>query len=137
MPTRLATTARNAGAAAMTALVDAGAGPGTIQVRTGAQPATPNTAPTGTLLLTFTLDDPAFGAPATGVQTLNGVPRSAVGVAAGDAGWFRALDSDGNAVFDGTVGITGSGAQLELNTVAVSVDLDVEITGGTFTMPVG
>ena len=137
MATRLATSARNAACDAIVDLLDAGAGAATIQVRTGAQPANPNAAATGTLLVTFTLADPAFGAAAAGVATLQGTPRAAVGVAAGTAGWFRALDSNGNAVFDGSVGATGSGEQLELNTTTVSVDLDMEITGGTFTMPVG
>lgn len=137
MATRLSTSARNASADAAVDLLDAGAGAGEIEVRTGAQPATPNTAPTGTLLLTFTLNDPAFGAAAAGVATLQGVPLAAVGAAAGDAGWFRAMDSNGNAVFDGSVTATGGGGQLELSTVAVSVGLDVEITAGTYTVPVG
>lgn len=38
---------------------------GTIEVRTGAQPATPATAATGTLLATLTFADPAFGAATT------------------------------------------------------------------------
>lgn len=44
MATRIATSARNAAADAVVDLLDAGAGAGHIEIRTGAQPATPNTA---------------------------------------------------------------------------------------------
>lgn len=137
MATRLSTTARNASANGVVDLLDAGAAAGEIEVRVGAQPATPQDAATGALLVTFTLADPAFGNAAVGVATLQGLPIAAVGVAAGNAGWFRAMDSDGNAVFDGSVTATGGGGQLELNTIAISNGLDVEITGGTYTQPMG
>jgi hypothetical protein len=132
--TRISTAARNAAANAIAALADAGAGAGTIQVRTGAQPATPDDPATGTLLATFTLADPAFGAAVAGVATLDATPPlSATGVADGTAGWFRMLDSTGAAVLDGTVGVAGQ--QLNLNTTTISTSVAVEITSGTLTMP--
>lgn len=137
MPLRIATTARNAACDAVVDLLDAGAGAGTIDVRTGAQPTTPNDAASGTLLATFTLADPAFGGAATGVATLQGIPRSTTGLAAGTAGYFRAMDSTGAAVMDGSVTATGGGGQLELNTTTVSVGVSLSITSGTITMPVG
>lgn len=139
MGLRLATTARNNMAIVIRDLLDAHASlPGKIQVRTGPQPATPNTAATGTLLATFTLADPSFGSPATGVLTLDADPvLIATGVAAGDAGWFRGLDGADNPVIDGTVSATGGGGTLELSTVTVSIGLEIQITGGTITMPVG
>jgi hypothetical protein len=137
MGTRLATATRNAACDAMVDLVDAGAGAGTVKVYTGSQPANPNTAASGTLLATFTLADPAYGAAATGTATLSGTPISTTGVAAGDAGWFRVADSAGNAVFDGVVTVTGGGGQLELNTVTISNGVTVTITSGSFTMPLG
>lgn len=136
MGLRLATSARNAMAQVIRDLLDAGTA-GKIEVYTGSQPTNPNTAPSGTLLATFTLADPSFGPASTGVITLQGVPLSASGVAAGIAGWFRASDSASNAVIDGTVTATGGGGTLELNTTTVSVGLSVQITGGTLTMPVG
>ena len=136
MATRLATATQNAAAAAMMALVDAGPGPGTVQVRTGAQPASANDPATGTLLATFTLSDPAFTGPVAGVMTLDATPvLSTLGVANGTAGWFRMLDSTGATVFDGAVGT--SGQQLNLNTTSITTGLTVEITSGTFTMPAG
>jgi hypothetical protein len=133
--TRIATTARNAACDALVDLVDAGSGAGTIDIRTGSQPATPETTATGTLLATFTLADPAFGSASTGVATLASTPRTTTGLAAGDAGWFRMKDSAGNAVLDGSVTATGGGGQITVNTVTVSVDLDLELTSGTVTLP--
>lgn len=132
----LSTSARNAACDAIVDLLDAGAGAGTIQIRSGTRPANPNTTATGTLLATVTLIDPAFGAASTGVATLTD-PASVTGVAAGTASWFRALDSNSNAVMDGDVTATGGGGDLQLNTTTISVGLTVDITGGTVTMPIG
>lgn len=137
MATRLPTTARNAAAAAVAALADAGSGAGTLQIRTGAQPASAQNAASGTLLATVTLADPAFTGPATGVMTLAGVPLSTTGVADGIAGWFRLLDSNAATVMDGAVTATGGGGELELNTTTISTGVTVEVTSGTITMPAG
>lgn len=134
MTLRLAAGSRSAAADAVTGRLNAGSGPGTIKVYTGSQPATPATSPTGTLLATFTLNDPAFAAAATGVGALSVSPGlTATGVADGTAGWFRAADSDGNAVLDGAVGT--SGAELNLSTTTVSIGLSVSITSGSYTQP--
>ena len=94
MALRLAAATRSVKADAAVDRLDAGSGPGTIKVYTGTQPATPATSPSGTLLATFTLNDPAYGAAAAGVATLDVDPAlTTTGVAAGDAGWFRAADS--------------------------------------------
>lgn len=137
MALRITTAARNAAADAVVDLLDAGAGPATIEIRSGSQPASANDAATGTLLATFTLGDPAFGAAASGAATLAGVPRTTTGAAAGTAGWFRAKDSTGATVFDGSVTATGGGGELQLNTTTISVGVNVEITSGTITMPAG
>lgn len=137
MATRIPNAVRSAACDAVVDRLDLGAAAATIQVRTGSQPASANDAATGTILATFTLADPAFGAASNGVATLAGTPRSTTGAADGTAGWFRALDSDGNTVVDGSVGATGSGAQLELNTTTISTGANVSITAGTVTMPGG
>lgn len=136
MATRLPTATQNAMCDAAVDRLDAGSGAGTIDVRTGSQPASANDAATGTLLATFTLNDPAFGAASTGVATIDSDPTlTTTGLAAGTAGWFRAKDSDGNTALDGEVTATGNGGQITMNTTTVSVGLDLEITGGTVTMP--
>lgn len=136
MATRLPTAARNAATNSVTALADADVGAGSIQIRTGAQPANANDAASGTLLATVTLADPAFGASVVGVATLDTTPvLTTTGVAAGTAGWFRMLDNSGDTVLDGSVTVTGGGGELELNTTTISIGLTVEITAGTLTTP--
>jgi hypothetical protein len=133
--TRLAAAARNAAADAIADLADAGSGAATIKVYSGSQVATGDTAESGTLLVTFTLADPAFGAASSGVCTLASTPRSATGAADGTAGWFRLEDSDGANILDGSVTATGGGGQLELNTTTISTGVSVSLTSGTITMP--
>jgi len=135
MALRLPTAARDAACNAAVNLLDAGAGAGTIDVRSGSQPASANDAATGTLLATFTLADPAFGASSAGVKTLASPPRATTGIATGTAGWFRAKDSTGATVMDGAVAT--SGAELNLNTTAITASGAVEITSGTVTMGAG
>lgn len=133
---RLSTTARNAAADAVVDLLDAGAGAGTIQIRSGSMPATPQTAASGTLLATVTLSDPAAGAASSGAATITD-PTSTTGVAAGTAGWARFLDSNGNAVMDTDVTATSGGGGLELSTTSISVGVTVDLAAITFTQPQG
>lgn len=136
MATRIPTTVRDAVTNLVTARFDAGAAAATIEVRTGAQPASANDAATGTLLVTWTLADPSWGASATGAAALDATPViTALGVAAGTAGWFRALDSNGNTVLDGSAGAVGSGAQLELDNPVIAIGQTVNLTAGTLTTP--
>jgi len=116
--------------------LDAGAGAGTIQIRSGTRPADPATTATGTLLATVTCIDPAFGAASSGAATLAD-PTSVTAVATGTATWFRALDSTGAACFDGSVTATGGGGDLTLGTVSITSGLAVDLTGGTITVPQG
>jgi hypothetical protein len=131
---RLATSARNAAVKAVTDLIDAGSGPGTIKIYTGSQPATPATAPSGTLLATVVLGDPVFSAPSTGVSA--GADPAAVNAAAsGNAGWCRVADSDGNTVLDGDVTATGGGGFMTLSSIALTSGAPVDITSLQLTMP--
>lgn len=138
---RINTAARNASVAAVAALVDGGSGAGRLRIYSGSQPATPATAPSGTLLLEVTLNDPAFGAPATGVVTADVDPALAgTGAAAGTAGYFRIVDSTeaagtGLGIVDGTVTASGGGGECQLSTTTISVGLAVSITSMTLTAP--
>jgi hypothetical protein len=115
------------------ARIDGGAGPGTIELRTGAKPATPNDAATGTLLATFTLTDPA-GTVTGPTLTFDFDPDiEAVAGNAGDPGWARVKDSTGAAVLDGTAGT--SGADFTTNVSSVVVDQTVRLLTGTVTAP--
>jgi hypothetical protein len=138
---RINTAARNAAADAVANLINGGTGAGVLRIYTGSQPATPATAPSGTLLAEFTLSDPAFAAASGGSAALDVTPAlTDDGLAAGTAGWFRILDSteaagSGLGVIDGSVTATGGGGDLTLNTTTISVGVSVEITSGSITMP--
>lgn len=141
MAVRINTAARNALANAVATLVDAGSGAGRLRVYTGAQPAGPGTAASGTLLLEINLNDPSFGAAASGVITAAQSPAlSGTCVGTGTAGWFRLLDSTeagstGLGVLDGSVSATGGGGDMQLSTTALSTGLAVSVTSLTVTMP--
>lgn len=137
MVTRISNAARSAAADGVVDLLDAGAGPGTIQIRTGAQPATVATAATGTLLGTLTLTKPAFGSAVNGVATAVTITGDTSADATGTAGWFRALDSNGNAIIDGSITATGGGGDLILDNVSVIAGGTINITSWTVTQPAG
>lgn len=128
---------RSAAANAVIDSVDGGAAAGKIRIYTASKPAGPDTAIGAQILLAeFTLADPAWAAAVNGVKDLDAAPVLATtGLAAGTAVWFRALDSNNVACYDGTVGT--SGVELNLNTTTISAGVDVEITSGTATMPAG
>jgi hypothetical protein len=124
----LADAAAKAAADAVCALCNGG----TIQIRTGSQPANANAAATGTLLVTLTFAATAFGAAsASGVATANAI-GSANAVAGGTATWMRAFKSDGTtAVWDGSVGT--SAADLVLSSVAIVSGGNVAVSSLTYT----
>lgn len=106
---------------------------GTIKIYTGTQPATADTAASGTLLATFTLGSPGFGAASGGVITLSGTPLTVAASNTGTAGWFRMATSGGSSILDGSVGTSGN--QINLNTTSITSGVNVTITSGTITMP--
>jgi len=127
---KVAINTRNVELNALAALANSG----TIAIRTGTQPATPETAVTGTLLATLTMNATAFGAAAAGVITAAAITGDTTADATGTATWFRMWKSDGTtAILDGSVGT--SGADLNLNSVDIQAGADVEITSLTITLP--
>lgn len=115
--------------------LDAGAAPGTIKIYTGAQPASAGSAPTGTLLGTLTLSDPAFGAAAAGEADASAITGDTSADASGTAGWFRSADSDGNTVIDGSVSEAGGGGDLILDSTAIVAGGAINITSWTVVLP--
>jgi hypothetical protein len=104
---------------------------GTIQIRSGTQPANANAAATGTLLVTLTFSATAFAAAVANVATANAI-GSANAIATGTATWFRVLKSDGTTVvFDGSVGT--SAADLILSSVAITSGGNVAVSSFTYT----
>ncbi|MGP3914318.1 hypothetical protein [Nonomuraea sp. 10N515B] len=136
MVTRIPNAVRSAACDAVVDRADLGTTNPTARLRiySGTQPATADTAPSGTLLAEVNLANPSFTAASNGVATLLGTPLSASGLAAGTAGWFRIVDRDGATVQDGAAG-TSAPAELILNTTTISIGATVQITSGTITMP--
>jgi hypothetical protein len=99
------------------------------------QPATPDVAITTQVKLAkLPLNATAFGASASGVKTANAITNG-TGLANGTATWFRIFKSDDTtAVFDGSAGT--SGADLNLNDVAITTGGTVTVTSMTISMPV-
>lgn len=121
--------ARNAAANAIGTLCDNGY----VRIYTGAQPATPDSVATGTLLAELRFAATAFGASVAGVITAAAIATVAA-AATGTAGYVRALKSDGTtAVFDGDVGT--SAAALILNSTAIQSGATVQIASLTYTQP--
>lgn len=111
--TNLADLAANTEANALAPLMNGG----TINIYSGAQPATANTALSGnTLLVTFTFGATAFGAASGGVITANAI-ASGTAVATGTATFARILQSGGATVMDTSVGLTGAGINLASLTI--------------------
>lgn len=131
MATRISTASRNAAADAIAVLLDGGY----IEIRDGAQPATPATAASGTLLGTLNLGGPAFGAAANGTATANAITDDNDADASGTAGWFRAYDAIDNAVIDGAITGEGGGGELELDDTDIVAGGVISVNSWTITMP--
>jgi hypothetical protein len=107
---------------------------GTIRIYSGAAPATPQDAATGTLLATVTMPSTAFGAnDGTGGATANAISAVMAGNS-GTAGYARAVKSDGTTVImDLTVGT--SGADFNINALAIAAGASVSVTSFTLQSP--
>lgn len=135
MAIRLSNATRSAMADALETYADTGAGTAKLRIYTGAQPATAETAASGTLLVEIPLIDPVFPASVNGVLTMND-PASVAATASGTAGWFRVVNPGGNTVFDGSVGTSGADLIVATTTFTSGVAVDI-LSGGTLTVPAG
>ncbi len=115
----------NVKAARMTAvrdLIDAGDGPGKLEI---------GTAGMATILVTVILNDPS-GSVTNNVLTLLGFPKSVFASAGGIAAAARVRDSNNTDVITGlTVGT--SGANVILDNLNLATDQNVVINSATFT----
>lgn len=129
----ISTAARNAACDAIVDLIDGGASAGTITIRTGAAPASPGDADSGTLLATLTFSDPAFGAAAAGVATASAITDDTDVDATGTAAHFRIYDSDANCIAQGSVG-QGSG-DIDFDDTSFVAGGTAQISSLTVTVP--
>lgn len=102
-----------------------------IEIRSGSKPATPETAASGTLLVSITLSG-SFSS--TGGVLTAADPGAVAPTASGTAGYFRLKKSGGTAVIDGTVGT--SGADLILGSTTITTGVNVDLGVPTLTVPV-
>lgn len=112
--------------------IDAGSGPGIIEIYNGTIPATPATAvTTQTKLGTLTFSDPA-GSVTSGVFTASAITQDSSADASGTATWARIKDSSGATVGDIDVTVTGGGGLLQLNTTNIVIGGPILISSCTF-----
>lgn len=128
---KLAESARNAAADAVTALANSGY----LRIYDGAKPSDPDDAIVGQVLLAeLRFGSPAFGAAVAGVAVANAVTADSAANATGTASWYRALASDGvTKLWDGTVGLAES--DLLVNDVGFIIGGLVTVTAITYTQP--
>jgi hypothetical protein len=89
----------------------------------------------GTLLATFTLSSPAFGAPAVGVLTMAGGAKTATPAANGTAAVYDACQADTTVLGSGTVTAAGGGGDMTINNINVVTTSDVTLNTFTHTEP--
>lgn len=132
MAIKTGTTSRNARADAHCALLNGG----TRELRTGAPPANPQTAASGTLIATLTYGATAYGAASNGVAASNAI-ANATASGTGTIGHYRDKTSGGTAVCDGTVTGTGGGGDMTLDNPAIVTAQTLTVANGaiTFTQP--
>lgn len=135
MTLQIGVSARNGGCDGVVDRIDDGAGAGTLEIRTGAPPATPATADSGTLLATLTFSDPAFGSASTGVATASSITSDTNVDNSGTAGHFRIKDSNGVVIMQGTITATSGGGDMEFNTVSFVAGGTAAVTSMTVTLP--
>jgi hypothetical protein len=87
------------------------------------------------LLATFTLADPAFGAASSGQATAAAITPITAS-ASGTALAFSATDSDNVVIFQGNVGVAGSGASCILNTTTLVSGGSLSVNTFTYAAPV-
>jgi hypothetical protein len=105
---------------------------GLLRIYSGTQPANVAAAITGTLLAELTCGSPFAPGASSGVLTPTTPVTDAGANSTGTATHFRLFKSDGTtAVIDGTVGTSGS--DLNLSTVSIVADAEVEVTSWTIT----
>lgn len=137
---KISNVAAKAACNAVVDLLDAGAGVAKVAIYDAPKPAGPDVAiTTQTKLAELACSDPCFGdaddADPGAIATANAITDDTAADATGTAAWFRASDSDGNAIDDGTCGLAD--ADMLLNSLSIAAGQKVQVTEWTATMPEG
>ena len=103
-------------------------------VYSGAEPANPAAAPTGTVLVTMALPSTWLTSPGTGVKAMSGT-WSGVASASGTAGYFRIYDNGITTCgLQGNVTLTGGGGDVTINATSITNGQTITATGFTLTV---
>lgn len=140
--TNITDAAQAAAADAVVDLVDGGSTNAAGRLRIyddgAAQPSDADDAvPAGsTLLVEFVLANPAFGnADTTGTAALAGTPLETTADAGGTALWFRVVDLDEAAVFDGDISESGGGGDMILSNTNIDAGQTVSLDSLEYRQP--
>lgn len=126
MSVKMSVAVRNAENDAIEAAIGSSA---VLKLRTGAPPTNITDADSGTVLATMALPSDWMANSSAGAKAKSGTWQDASADAAGTAGHFRIYASDGTTQhIQGTVGATGSGADLTLDNAVLALAQVVTIT---------
>lgn len=128
----LSTALRTTRMTAILTAIDAGSGPGTITIYSGTRPATGGALGASVQLGVVTFPDPA-GSVSGATLTFGTFVADSSADATNTASWARIADSTGAFVADVGVGVSGSGAEIILNTVNIVSGGQISITSGQLT----
>ncbi len=131
MAFQFSTAARNAALDAIETAI--GAAP-TLEIRSGAAPASCAAADSGTVLATMALPSDWLAAAAAGAKALSGTWQDAAADAAGTAGHFR-IKAGATCHIQGSVTATGGGGDMTLDNTNIAVGQQITIT--SFTLNAG
>ncbi len=123
------TAVKNSRAQALANQIDASSAAGSLTIFTGAAPVGVGTVTTQTALVVMPLQKPCSASIANGILTLANITEQMVQTT-GQAAWARLKNGDGVAIADMSVGLSGSGADIELPTVSLIQGSYVRITAG-------
>jgi hypothetical protein len=107
-----------------------------LKIRTGAPPAFPVTADSGTVLVSYTLASDWAANASGGSKSFNGTPISGAASNTGTAGHFRIYESTGTTChMQGTATLTAGGGDMTLDNTNITASQAVNITAFNLTAP--
>ena len=129
----------NAAASAAANAVCALANGAKLRLYDGTQPATADTAIVAQNILSeHALGNPDEPGAVNGVATFSAIGDDTDANNTGNATWFSVWNAADNArLFDGSVGVTGSGSDIEMPTVAIQQHATVSVTSFSYTASKG
>lgn len=107
---------------------------GTLEIYTGTQPADPNSAASGSLLVTITIPNPAFAAASSGTVAKAG-SWSATATGTGTAGYARFISADTLKTMDVAVTNIPGGNDLLISLIDITIGNTVTVVSLLMTEP--